>query len=402
MSAYLIFISVISIIIGYILGSILPAYFIGRLKGIDIRTVGSKNAGTSNVYHELGLKYAVLTGFYDFFKGLLAIWISFQLQPNFLIAQLAGYAAIIGHVSPFYINFRGGQGLATSMAILIYYMINYILEDTIILIFLLYILLILILFKLTSKVTNLLAIIMYPLIGYAVWVYYPQNRFNIFVGIILSYIVIMAFYNIVKFKTIKIEKALKQYWWKLALNPVLIILIILYAYLPLLIPIILTGTLAIIIGFIDFFIFLNKNRNGRFFSRLIPFFKNTEEKILSISIILTSMFLTMLIFSYINKELVIATLTYFLFGITFSGFFEKAFGKRKFIHRTLEGLMGFIISVLIFAFVLYSILELTPITLLIGGLSVALFHSLPLRVNNNLVVPIMSCLTMTIILYLGL
>ncbi|MHA2400610.1 MAG: glycerol-3-phosphate acyltransferase, partial [Promethearchaeota archaeon] len=76
MSAYLIFISIISIIIGYLLGSILPAYIIGRLKGVDIRKVGSKNAGTSNVYHELGLKYAVLTGFYDFFKGLLAIWIS--------------------------------------------------------------------------------------------------------------------------------------------------------------------------------------------------------------------------------------------------------------------------------------------------------------------------------------
>ncbi|MFW9825759.1 MAG: hypothetical protein ACFFE4_22650, partial [Candidatus Thorarchaeota archaeon] len=61
-----------------------------------------------------------------------------------------------------------------------------------------------------------------------------------------------------------------------------------------------------------------------------------------------------------------------------------------------------LISVLIFAFVLYANLELTPITLLIGGLSAALLHSLPLKINNNLVFPLLSCLIMTIIVLLGL
>jgi len=403
MTAYLIFISIISIIIGYLLGSILPAYIIGRLKGVDIRKVGSKNAGTSNVYHELGLKYAVLTGFYDFFKGLLAIWISSLLQANFIITQLAGYAAVVGHVFPFYINFRGGQGLASSMALLIYYMITYIFLGTDILVFLLYLLLIVILYKLSCKVTNLIAILIYPLISYFVWVYYPTSQFNIFTSIILAYIIIMALYNIIKFKKIEFSEDPKQVWWKLLLNSSLMIFVILFVFLQLMFSLILIGLIAIILGSIDFFKFFNQNQDENIVKRLKSAIKITQEKkFLYISIILFSMFLTMLIFGFFSKIVVIITLTYFLIGDIFGRFFRLAYGKRTLLTITLEEFMGYMISGLILTFIFFSITHINPLILLLGGLSIVHLQLIPFKINKNLLIPLFSCFLMLLLIFIGL
>ncbi|MFX1590252.1 MAG: glycerol-3-phosphate acyltransferase, partial [Promethearchaeota archaeon] len=61
--------NILSIFIGYFIGTINPGYIFGRLNKIDIREVGTRNAGTSNVYKTLGLSYAIPTAFYDTLKG---------------------------------------------------------------------------------------------------------------------------------------------------------------------------------------------------------------------------------------------------------------------------------------------------------------------------------------------
>ena len=109
---------------GYLTGSISPAYMLGKLlKKIDIREVGTKNAGTMNTYHILGLLPAVITAIFDLSKGLLVMYIAHLLGASPLIIHLAGMAAILGHVFPFYLNFRGGQGVAIATAMMIYYLV---------------------------------------------------------------------------------------------------------------------------------------------------------------------------------------------------------------------------------------------------------------------------------------
>jgi glycerol-3-phosphate acyltransferase PlsY len=122
-----IFVNIIAIIIGYLLGTINPAYIFGRLKGIDIRKVGTLNAGSTNALHTLGLKYAFFTALYDVSKGLLSMFIALQLGTTILFAQIAGLAAIVGHVLPFYLHFKGGQGMATNMGLFCYLFYNYLL-----------------------------------------------------------------------------------------------------------------------------------------------------------------------------------------------------------------------------------------------------------------------------------
>jgi glycerol-3-phosphate acyltransferase PlsY len=114
---------VIAIVIGYLLGSFPSAYLAGRLrKGIDIREVGSKNMGAMNVYYQVGLMEAVLVTLADLGKGIGAILLARWLNVSLTFQLIAGLAAVMGHIFPVFLKFRGGKGAATAIGILIFLM----------------------------------------------------------------------------------------------------------------------------------------------------------------------------------------------------------------------------------------------------------------------------------------
>lgn len=100
--------------VGYLLGCISPSYFISRAKGLDLRNQGQKNLGTANAFILMGKASGIVVMVIDFMKGFVAVKIAELLFPQFGIAGIvAGTAAVIGHIFPFYLQFRGGKGLAT-------------------------------------------------------------------------------------------------------------------------------------------------------------------------------------------------------------------------------------------------------------------------------------------------
>lgn len=102
------------LLVGYLLGCISPSYFLSKSKGIDLRNVGQENLGTTNAFMILGKASGIVVMVIDFMKGFLAVKIAQLLFPGFAIAGVtAGAAAILGHIFPFYLKFRGGKGLAT-------------------------------------------------------------------------------------------------------------------------------------------------------------------------------------------------------------------------------------------------------------------------------------------------
>lgn len=104
----------LSAIIGYCFGCINSAYFLSHSKGFDIRDTGSGNAGASNVVAAMGWKYGVMTAAFDILKGFFASLLAaalFRETPN--ADLVAGMAAVLGHIFPFYLNFRGGKGFAS-------------------------------------------------------------------------------------------------------------------------------------------------------------------------------------------------------------------------------------------------------------------------------------------------
>jgi len=107
--------TIIAILIGYAFGCIQSAYFLSKIVGkMDIREHGSGNAGASNITTIMGVKFGFIVGLVDVLKGIFAVLVVKWIYPDSPdLAYLSGIMAILGHIFPFYLKFRGGKGVAT-------------------------------------------------------------------------------------------------------------------------------------------------------------------------------------------------------------------------------------------------------------------------------------------------
>lgn len=112
--------SISSLIIGYLVGSFPSAYLAGRLlRGVDIRQLGDGNMGAANAWRELGARAGVAVAIIDVGKGAAAILIARAMGVPLPVLLLTGIAAVAGHNWPFFLKFRGGRGEATTIGILL-------------------------------------------------------------------------------------------------------------------------------------------------------------------------------------------------------------------------------------------------------------------------------------------
>lgn len=104
----------ICLLTGYFFGSLNPAALLSGRKGIDLRQEGTQNLGASNALLVMGKKQGLLVMFFDILKAYLPYKLMQFLFPKLYVAgMLTGAAAVVGHVFPFYLGFRGGKGLAS-------------------------------------------------------------------------------------------------------------------------------------------------------------------------------------------------------------------------------------------------------------------------------------------------
>lgn len=114
---------VILIITAYLLGSIPFGLMIAKAHGKNLRSIGSGNIGATNLSRALGRKWAYVCFFLDVAKGLLptALAAGFISSPpsviELFLALAVGCAAVLGHIFPIYVKFRGGKGVATSFGV---------------------------------------------------------------------------------------------------------------------------------------------------------------------------------------------------------------------------------------------------------------------------------------------
>ena len=111
--------TVIALTIGYLCGSIPFALLLTRSRGVDLRDVGSRNVGAANVLRTAGVAPAVVVMLLDAGKGALAVVVARLLTDDAVMVMLAGLAAIIGHLYPPWLRFRGGKGVAASAGVFV-------------------------------------------------------------------------------------------------------------------------------------------------------------------------------------------------------------------------------------------------------------------------------------------
>lgn len=117
---------IIGLVIAYLLGSIPSAVWIGKFfYGTDVREYGSGNAGATNTFRVLGKRAGIPVLLIDIFKGWLSVNMAYltDYRPGseqFVNFQLVlGIAALLGHIFPIYVGFRGGKGIATLLGIIL-------------------------------------------------------------------------------------------------------------------------------------------------------------------------------------------------------------------------------------------------------------------------------------------
>jgi len=104
----------IVILFSYLVGTSSMSLYLAKLKGVNIREKGSKNLGASNAMILMGWKAGILVGIHDIGKAALAVILAKTFFPDSsYIGAVAGVAAVIGHIFPFYLKFKGGKGFAS-------------------------------------------------------------------------------------------------------------------------------------------------------------------------------------------------------------------------------------------------------------------------------------------------
>jgi glycerol-3-phosphate acyltransferase PlsY len=113
------------IIIGYLFGCLQFAYIYGKVvKKVDIRTIGNKNAGATNAAQSLGIKVGVVIAILDILKAIAAAALVRYLFPQLMSTDgmlplyVSGAAVVLGHNYPFFMNFKGGKGTASTVGML--------------------------------------------------------------------------------------------------------------------------------------------------------------------------------------------------------------------------------------------------------------------------------------------
>jgi glycerol-3-phosphate acyltransferase PlsY len=118
----------LKLLIAYLLGTLLGSLILGRLRGVDIRSLGSGNAGATNALRTQGKLFALLVLVVDIAKGAIAVWWlptaalpAVGIDPGLpreWLTLACGLAVILGHVYPVWFSFRGGKGAATVVGVI--------------------------------------------------------------------------------------------------------------------------------------------------------------------------------------------------------------------------------------------------------------------------------------------
>src|SRR5271168_3469844 len=118
----------VKLVIAYLLGTALGSLILGMFRGVDIRSMGSGNAGATNALRTQGKLFGFLVLLIDIAKGMVAVWwlpaaalpgVGIDPEvPRAWLAVACGFAVIVGHVYPVWFDFRGGKGVATVVGVI--------------------------------------------------------------------------------------------------------------------------------------------------------------------------------------------------------------------------------------------------------------------------------------------
>ena len=322
---------VLILLIAYLLGSLSPSYFIAWLKGFDLRKKGTKNLGASNAFLVLGKFYGVLVCLFDVSKGILAVLLAYYFGLTETFYYLAGLSAVLGHIFPFYLNFKGGKGVATAIGAVISFLF---LELT-----------------------------------YKKWI------------VLLAFLFgsLMSLYRVKKHKKINLNRKIYRSF--------AFIFPISYFFVETNFMLWFLGIILVIFLVLDLLRLYSSNFNQKLFKSLKSVVKKKEKKNLSTTSYLLISFLLSVYF--FDKNIVILAMFFSILGDGIAEIYGKCYGKYKLLgNKTLAGSLAGLVYCAFLGIVLNQFYNINYSLISIGVISTTIIELISTRIDDNLTMPL--------------
>lgn len=109
---------VLTVFVAYLFGNISVARVVTKKLNADITKMGSGNPGTTNVLRNFGFKIGLLNFILDMLKGFVPVLLAFLIfDHSYVMAYIAGFSVIVGHIYPVFFGFKGGKGIASMLGV---------------------------------------------------------------------------------------------------------------------------------------------------------------------------------------------------------------------------------------------------------------------------------------------
>jgi glycerol-3-phosphate acyltransferase PlsY len=378
-----------AVLLGYLLGSVLPAYLVARARGIDIRATGSGNPGIANLAETMGYGVAARVAPYDVLKAPLAMVAALALGVPPALAYLAGAAAFLGHRAPFYLRFRGGEGIAPLVGIAFFSLGMLVHRDPsfgAVLVPLLGAMAVAFFTRMRRKPSWLFVFLFLPLLVNAALLH---QGIDLHTGVLLAVGIYVAGHRIRQILGPKLaemptsERALLRRKW---LRPLAIAFPVgvLWARAPTLI--VLGATLAV-------FAAAEALRfRARYHRFPLPYRQSERERISSMVMFLLGAFVTLTFFPTAIASLAVLFL---IFGDLAAWCIGQTVGGPGFLDKTWAGTAACLIACLTLVS-LYSALGLVSLPVgVLGAVCATVLEAAPIQ-DDNFVMPVSSAIAMTL------
>lgn len=385
------------IVIAYIIGSFLPGYFLPLwLKKVDTRKIGDGNPGTINVKRTLGYPLAVIVGIYDVSKGLASMYIAYRFfnAPDYIIV-LSAFASIMGHKFPFYLGFRGGRGIATTVGIFVFLIVKIMKEffsSYDIIIFIMFIITYALLIMLSTHDEDFFTVTVFPVIG-AILAMKVESHSELLLVLFLMGMIFYESSKNLKLKMFQLSSE-KHTLWRVLMRPMALIFILLSLFIDIKSIVFLTGSVLFILFVFDILRFAIPKFELKLERELLPNFKilRTRErgKISSMTNFMLGIFLVFVLFP---ENIAYAAIGFSSLGDMLAKIAGMNFGETKIFKRgnkSIEGTMSFLAASLGVAYIMWISGSLALWIGTAGAVVAALVESFPSQIDDNLSVPVIS------------
>jgi|YelNatPaOPRAMG01_1025707.scaffolds.fasta_scaffold00049_90 glycerol-3-phosphate acyltransferase PlsY len=391
----------LAIVGGYLIGSISTAYWVARWRaGIDIREHGDGNAGTVNVSKVLGLKAGLVVAVVDLSKGLVAYAVARWMGLNLWVAYAAGFAAIVGHIAPFYLGFRGGQGAATATGLLLYSLGQCLWRGWLPLGDLAFLAWVVAVFGWISLKGEVIACAVLPLLAAELILRLPANPVTRAAALLALFLLGVSLTNLFHRKVLVLRREVREgiKWGRFGLRPAAMAFPAAEQWLGSRtgVGLVTAVTLAALAG--DALRLARRSVASAAWSRIRVILKDKEAyRFSSISLFLLACTITLVVFPLPIAWL---ALLYLIFGDMCGKFFGLQYGRHPFFHKTVEGTLACFAACTIVSFWVAPAVGVPFAVAVAGAFGATAAEALPLGVDDNLSMSLVSGATMYGLLYL--